>query len=152
VKKYPFRFIFNKLTKKQKEVLKFLSVGVLCLSFNTIILYVFIEVFKIQYLIATIVGFFLSNLLGFFLNKYFTFQAFNTNIVVEIIKYFSVMGSSFTVNLLLMIIFVEIFKIWEIYASLIIAVMLTIYNYLLHKKWSFKHQKKEKFKHKKLDK
>jgi len=141
--------LLNRLTKQQKEVLKFLSVGILCLSFNTMILLVLIELCSMQYLIATIIGFFLSNLLGFFLNKYFTFQSFHTNIWREIYKYFSVMGSSFLANLVLMKILVDFFKIWAIYASLIIAVIMTTYNYLLHKQWSFKNKKIIKLIHKK---
>lgn len=144
MQKYPFQIFLDKLTSQQKEVLRFLSVGILCLSFNTIILYILIEINKIQYLIATVIGFFLSNLLGFFLNKYFTFRALKTNIWREIYKYYSVMGSSFLVNLFLMKILVDIFKIWAIYASLIIAVIMTTYNYLLHKKWSFKLKTKKK--------
>lgn len=142
--KYPFQFFLDKLTSQQKEVLRFLCVGILCLSFNTVILVITIKIAKLQYLIATVIGFFFSNLLGFFLNKYFTFRALKTNIWQEIYKYYSVMGSSFFVNLGLMAILVDIFKIDAIYASLIIAVIMTTYNYLLHKKWSFKLKTKKK--------
>lgn len=145
---YPFKSIINKyqqkLSTKQREVLKFLFVGAFCLLVNTGILYLLIEIAKIQYLIATIIGFFLSNLLGFFLNKYYTFQARKTSIWKELYKYYAVMTSSFLVNLALMAILVDVFKIWAIYASLIVAVILTTYNYLMHKKWSFKIKKKSK--------
>lgn len=142
--KYPFQIFLDKLTSQQKEVLRFLCVGILCLSFNTVILVIAIKIAKLQYLIATVIGFFFSNLLGFLLNKYFTFRALKTNIWQEIYKYYSVMGSSFFVNLGLMAILVDIFKIDAIYASLIIAVIMTTYNYLLHKKWSFKLKTKKK--------
>lgn len=145
MKNYSPSFIFKKLTKKQKEVLKFLSVGLLCLSFNTLILDILINKLQIQYLIATTIGFFLSNLLGFFLNKYYTFKAFQTNIWRELYKYYAVMGSSFLVNLGSMFFLVTLIKINPIISSLIIAVSLTSYNYIMHTKWSFKikNQKKQ---------
>lgn len=87
---------------------------------------------------ATIIGFFFSNLLGFFLNKYFTFKVTNTNIFKEIYKYYAVMTSSFIANLLAMFIFVKILNIWIVYASLMVAIVFYIYNYLMHKNWSFK--------------
>lgn len=138
----------DKLSPKKKEILKFLCVGAFCLLFNTILLYFLTEIINIQDLIAIAICFFCSNLVGFFLNKYFTFKAFKTNIWRELYKYYSVMGSSFLFNLILSAILIEVFKIWVIYASLIVAFIMTTYNYLLHTKWSFKikntRQKKKK--------
>jgi putative flippase GtrA len=144
MKEYPFESKFNKLSPKKREIIKFITVGAFCLLLNTIILYISIEIANIQYLLATGIGFFLSNLIGFLLNKYYTFKAFKTNIWRELYKYYGVMGSSFLTNLLLMAILVEFLKIWAIYASFIVAVIMTTYNYLMHKKWSFKISKNKK--------
>lgn len=123
---------------QKKQIIKFTGVGGLCLSFNLLILWILTDYFAVEDLTATIIGFFLSNLLGFFLNKYFTFKVTNTNIFKEIYKYYAVMTSSFIANLMIMFILVKIFKIWVIYASLIVSVIFYIYNYVMHKNWSFK--------------
>jgi putative flippase GtrA len=129
--------IINLLTQS-RQIVKFTFVGAFCLGINTLILYFLIEVAYFHYLISTIIGFFLSNLVGFFLNKYYTFQAIKTNVFKELYKYYTVMTSSFLANLCFMVILVDLFKIWAIYASLLVAVILYIYNYLMHRNWSFK--------------
>lgn len=136
----PYHQIKNTIQSK-KEIIKFSMVGGICLTFNIGILWLLTSYFKIEDLTATVIGFFLSNLLGFFLNKYFTFKVTNTNIFQEIYKYYAVMTSSFIANLFLMFILVKIFKIWVVYASIMVAIIFYIYNYLMHKNWSFKNTK-----------
>ncbi|BAQ60075.1 hypothetical protein GM3708_481 [Geminocystis sp. NIES-3708] len=130
--------ILKKTIDKKKEIIKFTLVGALCLTFNVFILWFLTDKFAVEEMMATIIGFFFSNLLGFFLNKYFTFKVTNTNIFKEIYKYYAVMTSSFIANLLAMFIFVKILNIWIVYASLMVAIVFYIYNYLMHKNWSFK--------------
>ncbi len=129
--------IFN-LLNKSSQIIRFSFVGAFCLGFNTLILYVLMEFGHLHYLLSTIIAFFFSNLLGFFLNKYYTFRALKTSIWKELYKYYAVMTSSFIANLLLMVILVDLFKLWAIYASLLVAIILYIYNYLMHKNWSFR--------------
>ncbi len=128
----------TKFFNRFSQIIRFTLVGGFCLGFATLILYICVEIFNIHYLIATIIGFFLSNLLGFFLNKYYTFQAKTTKIWQELYKYYAVMTFSFIANLGCMFILVDLLKIWAVYASLIVAVIFYIYNYLMHKNWSFK--------------
>ncbi|MBL1208661.1 GtrA family protein [Geminocystis sp. GBBB08] len=128
----------RKTIYEKREIIKFTIVGIVCLSFNIVILWILTDKFKVEEIMATIIGFFFSNLLGFFLNKYFTFKITNTNIFKEIYKYYAVMTSSFIANLFLMFILVKIFHIWIVYASLMVAILFYIYNYFMHKNWSFK--------------
>lgn len=137
-------FDHQSLVKKiyrRKQIIKFTSVGGLCLIVNLSILFFLTEKLRIEDITATIISFFLANLLGFFLNKYFTFRVKSTNIFQEIYKYFTVMSSSFIANLICMFILVKVLQIWVIYASLIVSGIFYIYNYLMHKNWSFKHKK-----------
>lgn len=130
--------ILKETINKKKEIIKFTLVGGLCLTFNIFILWFLTDKFAVEEMMATIIGFFFSNLVGFFLNKYFTFKVTNTNIFKEIYKYYAVMTSSFIANLLAMFILVKILNIWIVYASLMVAIIFYIYNYLMHKNWSFK--------------
>ncbi len=128
----------KKTIYEKREIVKFSVVGALCLTFNVVILWILTDKFAVEEMMATIIGFFFSNLLGFFLNKYFTFKVTNTSILKEIYKYYTVMTSSFIANLILMFVLVKILNIWIVYASLLVAIIFYIYNYLMHKNWSFK--------------
>lgn len=128
----------KKTIYEKREIIKFSIVGALCLTFNVTILWILTDKFTVEEMMATIIGFFFSNLLGFFLNKYFTFKVTNTNIWKEIYKYYAVMTSSFLANLVLMFILVKLLDIWIVYASLMVAIIFYVYNYLMHKNWSFK--------------
>jgi dolichol-phosphate mannosyltransferase len=128
---------------RRKQIIKFTSVGGFCLLVNLNILWILTEKLGIEDIIASVISFFLSNLVGFFLNKYFTFKAKNTNILREIYKYYAVMSSSFVANISCLFILVKIFDIWVIYATLIVSAIFYLYNYLMHKHWSFKHKKQK---------
>ncbi|NCO74522.1 MAG: GtrA family protein [Cyanobacteria bacterium] len=134
----PYFQTLKETIEQKKEIIKFTLVGGLCLTFNLGILWILTDKFFLEEMLATIIGFFLSNLLGFFLNKYFTFKVRNTNIWKEIYKYYAVMTSSFIANLIAMFILVKLLNIWIVYASLMIAIIFYVYNYFMHKNWSFK--------------
>ncbi|WP_373478463.1 GtrA family protein [Geminocystis sp.] len=134
----PYFQTLKETIEQKKEIIKFTLVGGLCLTFNLGILWILTDKFFLEEMLATIIGFFLSNLLGFFLNKYFTFKVINTNIWKEIYKYYAVMTSSFIANLVAMFILVKLLNIWIVYASLMIAIIFYVYNYFMHKNWSFK--------------
>ena len=134
----PYFQTLKETIEQKKEIIKFTLVGGLCLTFNLGILWILTDKFFLEEMLATIIGFFLSNLLGFFLNKYFTFKVRNTNIWKEIYKYYAVMTSSFIANLIAMFILVKLLNIWIVYASLMIAIIFYVYNYFMHKNWRFK--------------
>jgi putative flippase GtrA len=127
-----------KIDKNQRKFLKFIIVGGLCACLNLISLYVLTTVLDLHYLISFIIVFLLGNFIGFCLNKYFTFKTKTKHFLKELWKYYSVMLTTFGINLMFMYIFVDILKIWYLLSSAIIIAVCTIYNFFMHKKWSFK--------------
>ncbi len=126
------------LILKRKAFIRFAFIGSFCASLNLASLYVMVSHWKWNYIIATTIAWFLINLLGFCLNKYYTFVTPNVAFFQELWKYYMVMLSSFFMNLLLMFILVDILLVWYLYASLVITIGFLIYNFLLHKHWSFR--------------
>lgn len=122
-------------------ILKFLSVGGFCAGLSLAIMYVLISGLGINYLIATIITIFVTNFIGFSLNKYYTFRTHQREFWREIYKYYSVMLSSYILNLCIMYALVDIVNIWYLYANVVCILLLTPFNYLLHKKWSFRRDK-----------
>jgi putative flippase GtrA len=122
--------------------LKFLLVGLFCTLQNVFWLYLLTTILKFHYLISTIILMITVNSLGFYLNKRYTFKTYKTrtikSVFKELIKYHTVMLSSSLIVLGLMYVFVDIFRIWYIMSNLVISIGMSVYNFLIHKRWTFK--------------
>lgn len=126
----------------KKEVLnqfvKFSLVGVINTSINLIVLYALTEYFHIYYIISAVFAFLAAVTNSFLLNKTWTFKE---NIAYKAsLKYFKFIIISVTallINLIVLYVLVEYFKIWYIYAQLIGIVSNLIINFLGNKLWTF---------------
>jgi putative flippase GtrA len=127
-----------KIGRTRRNFLKFIIVGGFCACLNLISLYVLTTVLNFHYLISFIIVFILGNFIGFCLNKYFTFRTNSRHFLKELWKYYSVMLTTFGINLIFMYILVDILKIWYLFSSFIIIAACTIYNFFMHQNWSFK--------------
>jgi putative flippase GtrA len=129
-------FKLNNLFKSQ--FFKFLLIGGFCTLQNIFWLYFLTTILKIHYIISMIILAIIVNSLGYYLNKKYTFQKTNGNFWRGLLKYHFIMLSSFLTVLLLMYILVDILNFWYLYANIIITIGMTIYNFFLHKKLTFK--------------
>ncbi len=131
---------FNRLLTNitQIRAVRFLGVGGLCAALSILCMYMFTSVLVINYLISTIITIITTNFIGFYLNKYYTFRTHQKRFWRELWKYYSVMMSSYVLNVLAMYVLVDVCKIWYLWATIILIFVLTPYNYLFHKLWSFK--------------
>ncbi len=122
--------------------LEFLLVGLFCTLQNVFWLYLLTTILKFHYLVSTIILMITVNSLGFCLNKRYTFKTYKTrtikSVFKELIKYHTVMLSSSLIVLGLMYVFVDIFRIWYIMSNLVISIGMSVYNFLIHKRWTFK--------------
>ncbi|MEB3312053.1 MAG: GtrA family protein [Snowella sp.] len=128
-------FLHNLLNLR---IFKFLGVGGFCAGLSLLIMYGFTSLLGINYLISTVISIVVTNFIGFALNKYYTFQTHKKLFWREMWKYYSVMLSSYILNVIIMYFLVDFINIWYIYANILLIVILTPYNYLLHRNWSFK--------------
>jgi putative flippase GtrA len=118
---------------------KFLLIGGFCTLQNIIWLYVLTTILGLHYLISTTILAIVVNSLGFYLNRRFAFKKRGKeNFLYELWKYHTVMLSSFLIVLVSMYILVDIFHIWYLLANIIITICMVLYNFLMHKKWTFK--------------
>lgn len=122
----------------RSKFLRFCLVGGFCALLNLFILYILTTILNWHYILSTIFLMFSVNVLGFYLNKRYTFKTEKKRFWRELWKYQTVMFSSFITILLLMYLLVDVFRIWYIYANIIITVGTTSYNFLMHKNWSFR--------------
>lgn len=117
---------------------RFLIIGALSLIFSLLLLYVLVEWAGMHYLGATVVVFISANLISFALNKYRNFRTRNEYFFGEMGRYYLVMLSSLLLNLLLMYVLVDVWELWYFLAGIVSAIVLTVYNFLLHVYFSFR--------------
>ncbi|WP_330203990.1 GtrA family protein [Cyanobacterium sp. Dongsha4] len=120
------------------RIFRFLGVGGFCAGLSLIIMYVLTSIIHINYLISTVITIVVTNFIGFYLNKYYTFQTKKKLFWRELWKYYSVMLSSYILNVFAMYVLVDLVNIWYLYANILLMAVLTPFNYFFHKKWSFK--------------
>jgi putative flippase GtrA len=118
----------------------FVLVGALCLVLNTVALWLLTSGLGLHYLLSTVIAFASITPLGFLLNKVLTFRTRREYARIELPRYFGAMAASFATNLLLMYLLVSVAGMWYLPASVLVAVLLVIANFLTSDRWSFRVQ------------
>jgi putative flippase GtrA len=116
---------------------RFLAVGGLCFLANLLVLYVGTELAGLHYLVSMLISILVANTLGWALNRQWTFASTSTDWLPEYTRYLAVNLSSFFVSLGLMALLVSGAGIHYLLASAGIAVVLTAFNFIAHRGWSF---------------
>jgi putative flippase GtrA len=113
-------------------------VGGLCLGMNTFVLWLLVSGLGMNYLVATLLAFLTITPLGFLLNKILTFRTRREYAPIELPRYFAAMATSLGANLLLMYVLVSLLGVWYLAASLAVAFLLLIVNFVTSDRWSFR--------------
>jgi putative flippase GtrA len=119
----------------------FVLVGGSCLAVNTLALWLLTSGLGIHYLVSTVIAFVSITPLGFLFNKVLTFRTRREYARIELARYFGAMAASFAMNLLLMYVLVSMLGMWYLPASVVVAVVLVIVNFLSSDRWSFRVQR-----------
>lgn len=131
--------------RKYSWFMRFVCIGALSLALSILFFYWLVEVWRVNYMVATTLIFIVVNFLSFLINKFGNFQTKKERFFAEIRRYYAVMLSSFFLNLLLMFVLVDILGFWYLSASLLTALFLVIYNFFMHSRFSFRMEEaKEK--------
>jgi putative flippase GtrA len=120
------------------KFLRFVLVGSLGYISSILIIYLLTEKLKLHYIISWQVAWFFSNLLTFYTNKLYTFNSKKRNFWFEIWRYYLVNSSSLFFALIGVYVMVEAFRVNYLIASVLVSLISLFYNFILHKKWSFK--------------
>ena len=116
----------------------FVVVGGFCLGMNTLVLWLLVSGLGMNYLVATLLAFLTITPLGFLLNKILTFRTRREYAPVELPRYFAAMATSLAANLALMYVLVSLLGLWYLAASLVVALLLLIVNFVASDRWSFR--------------
>ncbi len=120
------------------KLLRFALVGGGCYLLGLALLYVGTTYFGIHYLISMAAALLLVNLVGWYLNRKWTFGVANEQPAMELGRYFLVNGMSFLATIGIMAVLVSGAGINYLVASAIAAVLMVIFNFMIHGRWTFR--------------
>jgi putative flippase GtrA len=119
-----------------KPIFKFMIVGGIGFTVNTIILYLLTENLKISYMISAIIAIQISVSIQFLLNSIYTFK-FSPSFK-RLILYESASLIGIILYYVIMIIFTEIFGVYYLISSLISTLLVFMFNYYNSKTFVWK--------------
>jgi putative flippase GtrA len=128
----------NENINKHFQVIKYLIAGGLGTVVSLALLYFFTDIIGIWYLVSASLAFIISFFVSFFLQKFWTFaDADREAMRRQIAAFLLVSLINFALNGLLMLLFVEVFKIWYMSAQLVASGLIAIESYFIYKIFIF---------------
>jgi putative flippase GtrA len=125
------------------QIIRYGLVGIVNTLVGYGIYFLFLYV-GLNYTIALTFGSICGIICSYFLNRFWTFKS-TKKVAEELPKFLSVYGVSYFLNLGLLILFVEKFKIDARIAQLFILVIITCLTFIGNKFWSFRNNKKTRY-------
>lgn len=119
------------------ELLRFAVVGTVCFLSGIASLYLLTDVVGLHYLISMSISLLIVSLLGWLLNRAWTFKSRSLQVKAEIGRYVAVNLAGYGATLVLMALLVSGLGIHYLGASVVVAILMMLVNYLAHKNWSF---------------
>lgn len=134
---YIFRQKIKELYSKYKEIINYIIVGVLTtlVSIGSYWLFRFIIS---NYVVLSIISWILAVAFAYVTNRMFVFESKSNDILKEIIKFVSCRLTTLVMEVLLMMLFVSVFKIDDMVSKIILQVVVLVLNYLFSKLFVFK--------------
>ena len=125
--------------KTVKQFMQFGIVGVINTLSSWVVYYPLIF-FKVDYILATTLAYFISSIIGYLLNKVWVFKSKEKK-TKSLVKYYVVYISSYFLNIGCMYLFVQIMGISTYIAPILVLFVTVPYNYLFSRFWVFKSVK-----------
>ena len=127
----------KKGTRKRDQLWKYFLVGSLGTIVQLALLYVFVDLFKIQYLVSAAIVFLIAVSMTFFLNRSWTFHVHDKHEKMEYFEYVGIHTGVLVLNLVFMYLLVDYFGLWYMLAQLIAIALLGGLNFLMQRRFTF---------------
>jgi len=128
------------ISKNYKQFIKFAVVGASGVVVDWVVYFILTRYLELFYLISKTISFLFAAINNYIWNRSWTFRSKENKIAGEFAKFFLVSLIGLGLNLIIMYISVEIFKINDLYSLVIATGIVTIWNYLANKLWTFKEK------------
>jgi dolichol-phosphate mannosyltransferase len=134
--------IFKHFTQpKYITFLKYCIVGFSGIIINNGLLYVLTEYMTIFYIISSLISIEVSKISNFILNDKWTFKNDKSKSLINRFVLFEIISiGGVVLNLILLYVLVDEFKVYYIYANILLVPIILVWNYLLNRyiTWSKK--------------
>lgn len=138
---YIFRKQIKELYLKYKEIINYVIVGALT-TLVSIGSYWLLRFIIKDYIVLSVLSWIIAVLFAYVTNRIFVFESKGNNIQVEFIKFIGCRLTTLGIEVLLMILFVSVFKINDMVSKIILQVVVLVLNYVFSKLFVFKGDKK----------
>lgn len=131
--------IMNKIINR--ETISYLIFGILTTIVDAVTFFILNKMFKIEYILATIVAWVLAVLFAYITNKIWVFKSKSIKfsiVITEAISFFIARLVSLIFTIMWMIITVEFFKMDSMISKLLSNIFVVIMNYFFSKLFIFK--------------
>ncbi len=126
------------MNKGLLRFLKYASVGCSTFLFDLFLLYVFIDYFKIYYVLATALAFGIAVSINYFISRRFVFKGTLRSVHSGYGVFLLIAGAGMGAVTGLMVVFVEVFHLPYLPARVIIAGIVGLWNYFMNLYVNFK--------------
>lgn len=126
--------------QKSLEFVRFLVVGGLCYLLGLALLYWFTEHLGFHYLLSLVIAMLILSIIGWAMNRNWTFRSIDPRWFAEAQRYLAANFSAWLLTFVLMALLVSGFGVNYLHASAVIAALMAVFNFLLHRHWSFRQK------------
>lgn len=120
------------------QFVKFCLVGVTNLALSLGVYWLLTRLLFWHYLPASVIGFIIAVTWSFFVNRKWTFKHDGNDHGRQYVTFVAANLIGMAINLALLTLFIEFFKIFDIAAQLICSVIVAFINFGLNRFWTFK--------------
>jgi putative flippase GtrA len=126
------------LINENKIFVGYAIIGTIATFVDFAFLYSFVEFFKLWYIYSAIFSFLIAAFVNFYLNRKFNFKNKNRRFFLQFLIFliFAIIGA--VLNIFILYIFTEFFKMWYISSKVISTGFVFIINYIFNKYITFR--------------
>ncbi|MEK7653523.1 MAG: GtrA family protein [Patescibacteria group bacterium] len=121
-----------------KQFVKFCLVGTSNMILDILVYWFLTRIFNLFYLLAAVCSFIVAVSWSFYFNRRWTFRHLTGNPTNQYLKFFVANAVSMVLNLFLFFLLVDVFKVYDLLAKLMVAVIVAFFNFSLNKWWTFR--------------
>jgi putative flippase GtrA len=125
------------------QVIRYILAGATCAFIEFIIFSALVLYANVHYLTANVLAASIATFAGFWLQKHITFRNSETNYLVQIAKFFTVIGIGFLLNNLLVYLFIGIFKLHIFIGKPVELFLIFFWNYCGQRFWTFRYKNEQ---------
>lgn len=134
-----FLLRLNKESKRVEEIINYLFFGILT-TFVSILSYFVLRLIIDNYMVCTIISWFISVIFAYFTNRIFVFKNFEKKIFIQLLFFIGSRLISLLFEMITMYILVDFVSVNDKVSKIFVQLIVIVLNYILSKMFVFKNE------------